>query len=586
MLHDNMKKLNRLSFATKSIIRTTGLILLIGVVLVVSNLKIQNEVLTSEMEKQATEIAEKWGKQIDPASVKKAAEEQDYDDPTQKEFIALFDQLSEANPNVAQGYLFESTLVDGNKSKIIANPTHIVDQLKETNIKIGDLNKHPEASAKAIQEMNKTKKITASKIYHDKFGTWITVMYPIKNPSGEVFAFFGVDVDASMVTHGTEKYIKNSVLILIPSIILSVLIQTFVSRNSFKPLKQLLHGINEMRDGNLDIELPTREDDLGKINEAFNNMASELKMMILKIRKTSDTLLQSSELVTSVTEQSKENSLKISENVKQMTIGTQSQEVSVNESAGAIEQIAAEINNIAHSTQDVTVISKRMEDYAMDGLDSISEVVKQMAVINDTVKQSSDIISSLKVRSNEITSILEVITGISNQTNLLALNAAIEAARAGEHGKGFAVVAQEVKTLAEESTKSSEKIAKILEKVQQETNNAVSSMDVGTIEANKGSNIAQTTGELFFKIKEITDQISNQIEGVSSATQEISAGTEEVTASVKDLTAIAHNNSNFTHEIEISTMKQVNSINQLSTNSKELNELAYEMKTMISKFKA
>ncbi|WP_438824937.1 methyl-accepting chemotaxis protein [Bacillus sp. JJ722] len=389
-----------------------------------------------------------------------------------------------------------------------------------------------------------------------------------------------------MVKDGTEKYIKNSLLILIPSIILSVLIQIFVSRRSFRPLTQLRHGINEMREGNLDIELPTREDDLGKINEDFNNMAAELKMMILKIRKTSDTLLQSSDLVTNVTEQSQQHSVKISENVKQMSIGAQSQEISVNESAGAIEQIAAEINNIAHSTQDVTVISKRMEDYAMEGLDSISEVVRQMSVINDTVKQSSDIISSLKVRSDEITSILEVITGISSQTNLLALNAAIEAARAGEHGKGFAVVAQEVKTLAEESTKSSEKIAKILEKILQETNNAVSSMDVGTIEADKGSKIAEKTGQIFFEIKEITDQIANQIEGVSSATQEISAGTEEVTASVKDLTAIAHNNSNFTHEIEERTMDQLTSINQLSTNSRQLNELANELQTMISKFKA
>lgn len=578
--------MKKLSFVTKSIMETTALILLVGIILIASSIKIQDNVLTSEMEKQATSIAEIWGKRIDPDTVKKAAKVVNYDHPSQNELTSLFNEISATNPNVAQGYLFTSKLIDGNKSAIIANPTHIVDMLKESDIKIGDLNEHPEASANAIKEMNKTKKITASEIYQDKFGTWITVMYPIKNSSGEVFAFFGVDVDASMVKNGTEKFLMNSLLILIPSIIIVILIQVFVTRRRFQPLQQLVKGIIEMRKGNLDIKLPIRGDDLGNINGAFNDMASELKLMMVKIRKTSDAVLQSSSSVTSVSMQSIEHSEKISGNIKQMTTGIQAQEISVNESAEAVEQIASEINNIAISAQDVTVISREMEDHAMEGLDAISEVVKQMAVINDTVKQSSDIISLLKGRSDEISSILDVITGISDQTNLLALNAAIEAARAGENGKGFAVVAQEVKKLAEESSKSTEKIATIIEEIQNETNNAVNSMEHGTKEAEKGTKIAETTGELFFKIKTITDDISNQIEAVSAASQEISAVTEEVAASVKDLTEIANNNTNFTQDIETSTAQQLLSINQLSSSSKELNDLAHELQVMIAKFKA
>ncbi|CAG9622917.1 methyl-accepting chemotaxis protein [Sutcliffiella rhizosphaerae] len=581
-----MKILKGLSLITKSILTTTLLILLLGVVLISSSLSIQSGVLTTEMEKQATDITQRWSEEIDPALVVQAMGESSFEDVAQTELTSLFDEISDTNPNVAQGYLFTSELEDGDKSAIIANPTHIVEFLKEFDMNIGDIYEHPPASAEAIKKMNETKEMAVSDIYHDQFGTWISVVYPIKDSAGNVFAFFGVDVDASMVKNGTEKFLFSSLLILLPAILIIVLIQIYLTRRTFKPLKQLSDGINEMRNGNLDIELPTREDELGKINEAFNEMAFELKSMIIKIKATSDTVLQSSELVTNVTEQSKDHSEKINESIKQMTTGIQTQELSVTESAGAIEQIASEINSISLSSQDVTVVARRMEEYALEGLDSISGVVNQMGIINDTVQKSSEIIKTLKERSDEITSILEVITGISNQTNLLALNAAIEAARAGENGKGFAVVAQEVRKLAEESSKSTDKISKIIEEIQQETNNAVSSMEIGTVEAAKGTEVAQTTGELFFSIKQVTDQISNKIEGVSAASQEISAGTEEVTAAVKDLTAIAHNNSNFTNEIEASTYKQLDSMKQLSDASKELNELAQELQSMTTKFRA
>ncbi len=581
-----MKILKGLSLTTKSILTTTILILLLGIVLISSSLTIQNGVLTTEMEKQASDIALRWSTEIDPTLVEVAMGESDFEDDAQTELTALFDEISDTNPNVAQGYLFTSKLEEGDKSAIIANPTHIVELLREYDMNIGDIYEHPPASAEAIRKMNGTKEMAVSDVYHDQFGTWISVVFPIKDSTGNVFAFFGVDVDASMVKNGTEKFLFSSLLILLPAILIIVVIQIVLTRRTFKPLKQLSEGINEMRDGNLDIELPTREDELGKINEAFNEMAAELKSMIIKIKATSDTVLQSSELVSNVTGQSKDHSEKINESIKKMTIGIQTQELSVSESASAIEQIASEINSISISSQDVTMVAKSMEEYSLEGLDSISGVVKQMGIINDAVQESSGIIQLLKERSDEITSILEVITGISNQTNLLALNAAIEAARAGENGKGFAVVAQEVRKLAEESSKSTDKISKIIEEIQQETNNAVSSMDIGRIEAAKGTKVAEATGELFFNIKKVTDQISNQIEGVSAASQEISAGTEEVTAAVKDLTAIAHNNSNFTNEIEASTYKQLSSMNQLSDASKELNELAQELQSMTTKFKA
>ncbi|AST90220.1 MULTISPECIES: methyl-accepting chemotaxis protein [Sutcliffiella] len=581
-----MTKLKKLSFATKSILITTLLLLLVGTVLMVSSIQIQRNVLVAELEKQTEALATRWADEIETTIVQAASQASSYEDPAQQELTSLFDYISSTNPNVAQAYIFSTELVDGNSSKIIAIPSHLIEALKEFNIGAGDIYEHPAVVVQSIKELNETNRITFSPVYEDELGTWVTVLYPISNQSGDSFAFFAIDVDASMVKDGTSEFIFKSLIILIPAIIVIIVVQIIGIRMLFKPLRHLMDGINEMKNGNLNIDLPTRADDLGEMNEAFNEMALQLKTMMNKIGETSNTVLHSSELVKKVSEQSIDTSTVVSENINKMTAGVQSQEKSVMESAGAMGQIASEIEAIANSSQDISLLSKDMERYAHDGLTSIQSVVEQMRTINNTVKESSDVINTLKVRSDEISSILEVITSISAQTNLLALNAAIEAARAGEHGKGFAVVAQEVRKLAEESNQSTSKIEKIIEQIQADTNNAVTSMEKGTLEAEKGSEIANQTGEIFHVMKQFTDQISAQIESVSSATQEISAGTEEVTASVEELTIIAHQNADFTSDIEKSTTEQLLSINELSDAAKELHDLAVELKTTMAKFNA
>ncbi|MFD2046650.1 methyl-accepting chemotaxis protein [Ornithinibacillus salinisoli] len=580
-----MNKFRKLSFTTKIIIISTSLMLLVGITLLVSSIKIQKDVLEEEMEKQAVDIANQWGEQIDQGLVAEAAENPTPDGNVQKELISFFDSISANNPLVAQGYILGTELQDG-KSVIISTPTHMIEALQEFDIHLGDLYEQPNVMIEGIHELVETEEITTSEIYDDDFGTWITVLYPITNNSGELYAYFGVDVDASMVKEGTNRFLTNSLIILIPLIIVFVIIKIISIRKNAQPLKHLNSGIDEMRKGNLDIHLPTREDDLGKMNEAFNYMAQELRNMISKIGETSTTVLQSSDLVKNVTDQSKETSVHISDNIKQMTSGIQTQEAAIMESSNAIEQMASEIEGVASSSQDITVVSKDMASVSHDGLSAIQNVISQMDTINKTVEQSSKVVTSLQDRSNEISSILEVITGISEQTNLLALNAAIEAARAGEHGQGFAVVAQEVRKLAEESSESTEKISKIIEEIQMETSNAVSAMEIGTNEAQKGTEYAHTTGELFEKIKAFTEQVTNKIEDISAASQEISAGTEEASSSVKELTVVASNNSEFALEIEASTSEQVESVNQLSDAAEELNHLAQELQSMITKFKA
>ncbi|WP_026690350.1 methyl-accepting chemotaxis protein [Alteribacter aurantiacus] len=580
-----MSFFKKLPFVTKLILSSVIMMLLISTVLIITNVFVQREVLTTQIEEEASRVVESWGEELNLSTVESAVGLMSYESQPQQELTAFFDSISMSNPNVAQGYIFSTDLNEEGQSAIIGTPTHITEELVAGGVSVGDLWEHPLDIRESIQRLNQSGEVAVSEIYEDPFGTWITALYPLTNNEGDIFAFFAVDVDASSVGEGTALFITSSLIILIPAIIIAIIIQVIWMRNRSKPLKELMTGLNELREGNLNISLPTREDDLGLMNQAFNKMASELKGMLGKIAETSTVLLHSSTTVAEGATQLNEDSTFVNENVVTMASGVKQQEISMMETASAVEQIASEIGSIASATYEVTKTSKELTSSANEGVKSIEEVSEQMRMIHHSVDHSRKIVEELKIRSDEITNILDVITKISEQTNLLALNAAIEAARAGEGGKGFAVVAQEVRKLAEESRHSTMKIGDILKEIQQETNSAFVSMEKGTKEVNKGKEIANATQSIFESMNKYSEQMAIQIESVAAASQEISAGTQEASASINDLTTIAQHHSARTSEIEKSTMNQLHVTEGLTSESKELNKLAKDLQSMTTGLK-
>ncbi|MCU7514674.1 MAG: hypothetical protein HF300_19100, partial [Ignavibacteria bacterium] len=172
------------------------------------------------------------------------------------------------------------------------------------------------------------------------------------------------------------------------------------------------------------------------------------------------------------------------------------------------------------------------------------------------------IVASLSKRTEQIGEITQVIDDIADQTNLLALNAAIEAARAGEQGRGFAVVADEVRKLAERTTKATKEIADTIMSIQLEAREADSSMNDAKQAVEEGmkltEEVSEVLGEILGGARKTTDvvlqvaaaseeqssaaeQISKNIEGISSVTQQSAAGTEQIARAAEDLNRLTVN---------------------------------------------
>lgn len=505
----------------------------------------------------------------------------DLTDPVQTKLTTRLNYLTEKNPQIAQSY-FLGANVENNASTVLAMPTHII----ESGLKPGDKYEWSPIMLEAAQQARTTKTITSTEIYTDQYGTWLTTFVPVTNSSGEVIAFFGVDLDASKANEGKKELLIQSTGVLILALFIVFIFQFFVIKKTLEPLKQLFEAIDQVSKGNLNIEWKNqRKDELGQLSDKFHGMIAQLKHMIQGVQvQAVEAAASANELAVGISEATIAVS-QIDQALKEVSSGTSTQEQSVVECSSAIEQMTTGIQKIADSTNQMAHYSVEMSKDALDGHGSIQKVITQMDSIQESVTHSSSVITNLHIRSQEIVKIVEVIAGISAQTNLLALNANIEAARAGEQGKGFAVVADEVRKLAQQSQESASQIASLIHEVQNEIELAVVSMERGTTEVESGMNIAKESGERFEEILTAINQVTEQVQEVSAVAEQMSAGSQEVAASLQELSTIATNSAAQTKKVSHSSDLQLVSMEKLSQVTENLTDMSQELNRMISTFK-
>jgi len=366
----------------------------------------------------------------------------------------------------------------------------------------------------------------------------------------------------------------------------AAMVAWYISRKISTPIIELSSIVGQIAKGDLRNQVQIHsEDEIGELGKAVNVMTSDLRTLIEQLATSAGQLAASSEEMTASAEQSAQAANQVAESITEVAAGAGTQLQAAHTSKNIMEKLSSGSREIADNTITIVDTAEKTSVASYAGGNAIMDAKNQMACIENSVKNSSIVVSSLGERSKEIGEIVNTISGIAGQTNLLALNAAIEAARAGEQGRGFAVVADEVRKLAEQSQEAAKQITGLITQIQNDTAKAVAAMVDETQQVKCGTEVVDKAGKTFDEITALIQRMSTQTREVSIEIQQMVTGSESMSALVSEIDSISNNTAEQTQTISAATEEQSASMEEIASASHALANMAEEIRLTISKFK-
>lgn len=378
---------------------------------------------------------------------------------------------------------------------------------------------------------------------------------------GDVLGGLSIKLDLKPAEKAISSFRANFVTFNAVIIALIIALLYYALRRLIvNPIKITTERINDIIEGEGDltrrIEIKS-DDEIADLARAFNRFSERIREMISKVTNLSENVAVSSSELTVSSEQ--------------IATGVRGQNERINNAVYVIKEMTSTIDNISINAEKSATMSKNVLDDAYNGAGEVDKSIKEMRFIDETVRRAARDVEALSGSTRQIGEIINLIDYIADQTNLLALNASIEAARAGEQGKGFSVVAEEIRKLAERTTKATKEIAQTVDKIQREASMVVGSMNVGTTEVQKGVEMSDKAGAALRKIVDSIRDVVDQINQIAVSVEQQSASTKSIADNITSVEQISHETATGAEE----SARAAN----------DLNMIAMELDSLVKKFK-
>lgn len=376
-----------------------------------------------------------------------------------------------------------------------------------------------------------------------------------------------------------HKGLIYTALLVAASILISIFIWLYITRNIVKPIIRMKESANHIAEGDLsnDMEALNSKDELGDLNEALQKMVGNLRDIVGYSKDISSRVLSSSQVLATATNETRSGSKHITETMNEMAEGSEQQAQDAVTIAESMNEFTESIDKAYNHGITISDTSQNVLELAVSGNENMATSLQQMKTIHHIVEEAVHKVRSLEQHSQDINKLVQVINGIAEQTNLLSLNAAIEAARAGESGKGFAVVAEEVRKLADGVSDSVQDITRIVNGTQQEIHTVITYLESSFTEVEKGTENLTDTGQAMQHIKQSVTHVADSIKEVTDGLKQLTNQSITINQSIENIASVSEESAAGIEETFSITEQSAHSMDQVLLNAEELEQLANEL---------
>ncbi|WP_252346126.1 methyl-accepting chemotaxis protein [Paludibacterium sp. B53371] len=383
---------------------------------------------------------------------------------------------------------------------------------------------------------------------------------PVKVADTGQFWALGVSVPTSAITAPALHQSQLAAGIGVIALLAIILLLAGLTRTLTRPLDRMAANMEQLASGKGDLTVRiniSNNDEIGRSAAAFNQFMQSLSEMFGEIRNQSLAVSQAA--------------THLADSAEQVEQASSVQSDAASATAAGVEQVTVSVHHIADTAKEAENLARQTGELTEHSVSTVAQVTSEIQKMNQNMHGLAERINSLGARSEEVSSIINVIKDIADQTNLLALNAAIEAARAGEMGRGFAVVADEVRKLAGRSAEATVEISRIVTTIGSETRDAVNDVSGTRGRVDMSVKVAEEANEAMRSVLQCSQDLATSIADIAASTREQSNASSEIAQNVERISNMAQSNSQVVHEVSSSVLR--------------LRELSANLERLVSNFK-